>query len=142
MQYSQAANATAQTELLTPCFPFVLRLFIDTSGVEFDTHSKMVMSQGGTFERMKEKVLLGFLFYLSCPEIEDLKFGILKAHNKDRVTDFNVFLFSILCFLHCGVVSLLHFYLHPTSFQASRLYYLDSGLLIMMVHTKTEDAKV
>ncbi|KAB5567308.1 hypothetical protein PHYPO_G00231290 [Pangasianodon hypophthalmus] len=28
----------------------------DTSGVEFDTHSKMVMSQGGTFERMKEKI--------------------------------------------------------------------------------------
>ncbi|XP_058245879.1 spermatogenesis-associated serine-rich protein 2 isoform X2 [Hemibagrus wyckioides] len=29
---------------------------LDTSGVEFDTHSKMVMSQGGTFERMKEKI--------------------------------------------------------------------------------------
>ncbi|TSN76510.1 Spermatogenesis-associated serine-rich protein 2 [Bagarius yarrelli] len=28
----------------------------DTSGVEFDTHSKMVMSQGGTFEKMKEKI--------------------------------------------------------------------------------------
>ncbi|XP_060736764.1 spermatogenesis-associated serine-rich protein 2 isoform X1 [Tachysurus vachellii] len=28
----------------------------NTSGVEFDTHSKMVMSQGGTFERMKEKI--------------------------------------------------------------------------------------
>ncbi|KAJ8369898.1 hypothetical protein SKAU_G00099260 [Synaphobranchus kaupii] len=28
----------------------------DTSGVVFDTHSKMVMSQGGTFERMKEKI--------------------------------------------------------------------------------------
>uniref|UniRef100_A0A672YGF9 Uncharacterized protein n=1 Tax=Sphaeramia orbicularis TaxID=375764 RepID=A0A672YGF9_9TELE len=28
----------------------------DTSGVVFDTRSKMVMSQGGTAERMKEKV--------------------------------------------------------------------------------------
>lgn len=28
----------------------------DTSGVVFDTRSKMVMSQGGTTERMKEKV--------------------------------------------------------------------------------------
>ncbi|XP_023690857.1 spermatogenesis-associated serine-rich protein 2 isoform X1 [Paramormyrops kingsleyae] len=28
----------------------------DVSGVVFDTHSKMVMSQGGTFERMKEKI--------------------------------------------------------------------------------------
>ncbi|XP_076132285.1 spermatogenesis-associated serine-rich protein 2 [Alosa pseudoharengus] len=28
----------------------------DTSGVVFDTHSKMVMSQGGTFDRMKEKI--------------------------------------------------------------------------------------
>ncbi|XP_062854515.1 spermatogenesis-associated serine-rich protein 2 [Trichomycterus rosablanca] len=27
-----------------------------TSGVEFDTHSKMVISQGGTFEKMKEKI--------------------------------------------------------------------------------------
>ncbi|XP_051509067.1 spermatogenesis-associated serine-rich protein 2-like [Myxocyprinus asiaticus] len=28
----------------------------DVSGVVFDTHSKMVMSQGGSFERMKEKI--------------------------------------------------------------------------------------
>ncbi|KAK5895402.1 hypothetical protein CesoFtcFv8_011996 [Champsocephalus esox] len=28
----------------------------DTSGVVFDTHSKMAMSQGGTTERMKEKI--------------------------------------------------------------------------------------
>ncbi|KPP75115.1 hypothetical protein Z043_105662 [Scleropages formosus] len=28
----------------------------DASDVVFDTHSKMVMSQGGTFERMKEKI--------------------------------------------------------------------------------------
>lgn len=28
----------------------------DASGVVFDTHSKMVMSQGGTFEKMKEKI--------------------------------------------------------------------------------------
>ncbi|XP_051525287.1 spermatogenesis-associated serine-rich protein 2-like [Myxocyprinus asiaticus] len=28
----------------------------DVSGVVFDTHSKMVMSQGGTFEKMKEKI--------------------------------------------------------------------------------------
>ncbi|XP_042617615.1 spermatogenesis-associated serine-rich protein 2 [Cyprinus carpio] len=28
----------------------------DVSGVVFDTHSKMVMSQGGTFENMKEKI--------------------------------------------------------------------------------------
>ncbi|KAJ8390480.1 hypothetical protein AAFF_G00102770 [Aldrovandia affinis] len=28
----------------------------DTSGVVFDTHSKMVMSQGGSYERMKEKI--------------------------------------------------------------------------------------
>lgn len=34
-------------------FPF---FFPDTSGVVFDTRSKMVMSQGGTAERMKEKV--------------------------------------------------------------------------------------
>lgn len=34
------------------CFLF----FPDTSGVVFDTRSKMVMSQGGTAERMKEKV--------------------------------------------------------------------------------------
>lgn len=31
-------------------------LLSDTSGVVFDTRSKMVMSQGGTTERMKEKV--------------------------------------------------------------------------------------
>lgn len=31
-------------------------VFVDVSGVVFDTHSKMVMSQGGTFEKMKEKV--------------------------------------------------------------------------------------
>lgn len=31
-------------------------VFPDTSGVVFDTRSKMVMSQGGTAERMKEKV--------------------------------------------------------------------------------------
>lgn len=31
-------------------------IFPDTSGVVFDTRSKMVMSQGGTAERMKEKV--------------------------------------------------------------------------------------
>uniref|UniRef100_A0A9J8DKU7 Spermatogenesis associated serine rich 2 n=1 Tax=Cyprinus carpio carpio TaxID=630221 RepID=A0A9J8DKU7_CYPCA len=31
-------------------------LFPDVSGVVFDTHSKMVMSQGGTFENMKEKI--------------------------------------------------------------------------------------
>lgn len=30
----------------------------DTSGVVFDTRSKMVMSQGGTADRMKEKVRL------------------------------------------------------------------------------------
>ncbi|XP_022526715.2 spermatogenesis-associated serine-rich protein 2 isoform X1 [Astyanax mexicanus] len=28
----------------------------DSSGIVFDTHSKMVMSQGGTFEKMKEKI--------------------------------------------------------------------------------------
>ncbi|XP_039522175.1 spermatogenesis-associated serine-rich protein 2 isoform X2 [Pimephales promelas] len=28
----------------------------DVSGVVFDTHSKMVMSQGGSFEKMKEKI--------------------------------------------------------------------------------------
>ncbi|XP_066499676.1 spermatogenesis-associated serine-rich protein 2 [Hoplias malabaricus] len=28
----------------------------DASGVVFDTHSKMVMSQGGSYERMKEKI--------------------------------------------------------------------------------------
>ncbi|KAL4655599.1 spermatogenesis-associated serine-rich protein 2-like isoform X2 [Arapaima gigas] len=28
----------------------------DASGVVFDTHSKIVMSQGGTFEKMKEKI--------------------------------------------------------------------------------------
>uniref|UniRef100_A0A8B9H4K7 Uncharacterized protein n=1 Tax=Astyanax mexicanus TaxID=7994 RepID=A0A8B9H4K7_ASTMX len=28
-----------------------------SSGIVFDTHSKMVMSQGGTFEKMKEKVM-------------------------------------------------------------------------------------
>ncbi|XP_046896450.1 spermatogenesis-associated serine-rich protein 2 [Hypomesus transpacificus] len=28
----------------------------DTSGVVFDTHSKMAMSQGGTFDKMKEKI--------------------------------------------------------------------------------------
>ncbi|CDQ90442.1 unnamed protein product [Oncorhynchus mykiss] len=28
----------------------------DTSGMVFDTNLRMVMSQGGTFERMKEKV--------------------------------------------------------------------------------------
>ncbi|XP_057211999.1 spermatogenesis-associated serine-rich protein 2 isoform X2 [Triplophysa rosa] len=28
----------------------------DVSGVVFDTHSKVVMSQGGTFEKMKEKI--------------------------------------------------------------------------------------
>lgn len=64
----EAAYATAQTELLTACFPFVLCILIDTSGVEFDTHSKMVMSQGGTFERMKEKVMHNFLF--SYPVLE------------------------------------------------------------------------
>lgn len=31
----------------------------DTSGVVFDTRSKMVMWQGGTTERMKEKVRRG-----------------------------------------------------------------------------------
>uniref|UniRef100_A0A669CLI3 Spermatosis associated serine rich 2 n=1 Tax=Oreochromis niloticus TaxID=8128 RepID=A0A669CLI3_ORENI len=31
-------------------------IFPDTSGVVFDTRSKMVMSQGGTAERMKEKI--------------------------------------------------------------------------------------
>lgn len=31
-------------------------LCVDVSGVVFDTHSKVVMSQGGTFEKMKEKV--------------------------------------------------------------------------------------
>ncbi|XP_042585094.1 spermatogenesis-associated serine-rich protein 2-like [Cyprinus carpio] len=30
--------------------------FKDVSGVVFDTHSKMVMSQGGSFEKMKEKI--------------------------------------------------------------------------------------
>lgn len=34
----------------------LLTFFTDTSGVVFDTRSKMVMSQGGTAERMKEKV--------------------------------------------------------------------------------------
>ncbi|RXN28675.1 spermatogenesis-associated serine-rich 2-like protein [Labeo rohita] len=34
----------------------VARLLFDVSGVVFDTHSKMVMSQGGTFEKMKEKI--------------------------------------------------------------------------------------
>lgn len=33
----------------------VCSIFPDTSGVVFDTRSKMVMSQGGTAERMKEK---------------------------------------------------------------------------------------
>ncbi|MFT7812833.1 hypothetical protein Z043-105662 [Arapaima gigas] len=28
----------------------------DASDVVFDSHSKMVMSQGGTFEKMKEKI--------------------------------------------------------------------------------------
>lgn len=36
-------------------FPFCY-IFPDTSGVVFDTRSKMAMSQGGTAERMKEKV--------------------------------------------------------------------------------------
>lgn len=35
---------------------FFFFFFSDTSGVVFDTRSKMVMSQGGTAERMKEKV--------------------------------------------------------------------------------------
>lgn len=34
----------------------ICSIFPDTSGVVFDTRSKMVMSQGGTAERMKEKV--------------------------------------------------------------------------------------
>lgn len=29
--------------------------------MEFDTHSKMVISQGGTFEKMKEKVIQSFV---------------------------------------------------------------------------------
>lgn len=38
-------------------FFFLSSFFLsDTSGVVFDTRSKMVMSQGGTTERMKEKV--------------------------------------------------------------------------------------
>lgn len=37
-------------------FPPPSPFFPDTSGVVFDTRSKMVMSQGGTTERMKEKV--------------------------------------------------------------------------------------
>ena len=37
-------------------WPLLCFCFSDTSGVFFDTQSNMVMSQGGTFERMKEKV--------------------------------------------------------------------------------------
>lgn len=40
-------------------FLLILLFFPDTSGVVFDTRSKMVMSQGGTTERMKEKVESG-----------------------------------------------------------------------------------
>uniref|UniRef100_A0A8C1NSM7 Uncharacterized protein n=1 Tax=Cyprinus carpio TaxID=7962 RepID=A0A8C1NSM7_CYPCA len=39
-------------------------LFPDVSGVVFDTHSKMVMSQGGTFENMKEKVRMALLVFV------------------------------------------------------------------------------
>lgn len=42
----------------------LLPLFPDVSGVVFDTHSKMVMSQGGTFEKMKEKVQTAFLLFV------------------------------------------------------------------------------
>uniref|UniRef100_A0A673CRA0 Spermatogenesis associated serine rich 2 n=1 Tax=Sphaeramia orbicularis TaxID=375764 RepID=A0A673CRA0_9TELE len=38
------------------CFFCLFFFSIDTSGVVFDTRSKMVMSQGGTAERMKEKI--------------------------------------------------------------------------------------
>lgn len=38
------------------CIYLFIWFSTDTSGVVFDTRSKMVMSQGGTAERMKEKV--------------------------------------------------------------------------------------
>lgn len=36
----------------------------DTTGVLFDTHSKMAMSQGGTAERMKEKVSCNYTVHV------------------------------------------------------------------------------
>lgn len=47
-------NTWKSLSLLPPLSP-------DVSGVVFDTHLKMVMSQGGTFEKMKEKVQRAFL---------------------------------------------------------------------------------
>ncbi len=38
----------------------------DVSGVVFDTHLKMVMSQGGAFEKMKEKVQGSFSRLHGC----------------------------------------------------------------------------
>lgn len=58
MKYLQAAVEQAkalnrQWRLVICVFVY---LFADTSGVVFDTRYQMVMSQGGTTERMKEKV--------------------------------------------------------------------------------------
>ncbi|KAG7216031.1 hypothetical protein INR49_003553 [Caranx melampygus] len=53
-----------------------LEAFGDTSGVVFDTRSKMVMSQGGTAERMKEKRRR---FYSALEEEDALTFSTISA---------------------------------------------------------------
>lgn len=61
----------------------------------------MVMSQGGTFERMKEKVMHCFLFSLSYIGI---KSGIHETHNKDQVIDLSVPFTSLCtCYAVCCV---------------------------------------
>ena len=49
--FANATGSPTENKVALSC-PF----FPDAAGVVFDTHSKMVMSQGGTTERMKEKV--------------------------------------------------------------------------------------
>lgn len=56
MLYSTLQTDSRSEQIMEFSVGYFFFFFPDTSGVVFDTRSKMVMSQGGTAERMKEKV--------------------------------------------------------------------------------------
>lgn len=61
-------------------------VFPDTSGVVFDTRSKMAMSQGGTAERMKEKVRRAHKRCCCLPGLNAHKKNIMGCSHSEHVS--------------------------------------------------------
>lgn len=118
----------------------------DTSGVVFDTRSKMVMSQGGTAERMKEKVrhshtlhmigtksLQGFLVKVKFEPKQVTKFEeyygiLLKLDISTVLVDSDMQFLYLRTLLSCFPVSLFGDTKHErASCQSMRNNYIAKG---------------